>query len=602
MDKYILVFFTSAILSLIFTPLVRYFAIRYKVVANPREDRWHKNPTALLGGLGIYLSFFATYLIFRPLFNQQVIGLLLAGTVIFFFGLSDDILRLKPQVKLIAQIIAGCVAAYFNIIPQFIANPIFSVILAIIWIVGITNSINLLDNMDGLASGVAGIAFIFVAFSSFILKNNPLGALALIFAGAIVGFLPYNFNPAKIFMGDSGSMFLGFGLAALTLMGGSIQWHHLLATLAIPVLILAVPIFDTSLVTLVRILKGASILKGGKDHVSHRLVSLGLSERKSVLLLYILSIIFGLVALLYSRVDVIIITLLSTLAIIVLLFFGIFLAEVRTFQGNQLEKERFKQLREGRVILNTLIFNKRRIAEVMVDLALICVSYYTAYLLRFEGTINNANYILIKNSLPWVILIRMLCLWQFGLYRGIWRYIGINDLISLFKAVSFSSAFIILAITLRFRFGEYSRVVFVIDWLLTLFFLSGIRVFIRAMDEYFSRQRLSGKKRLLIIGAGDSGELLLRELKRNPNLDYNPIGFIDDDFSKVGRSIHGIPVLGTRQQMLDIVKEKEIDEIIVAIPSASREDLKEIFDICSACEIPYRQIYGMFTDEQGKNN
>lgn len=598
MSSHILLFLFTFFLSSIFTPIVRQFAIKYNLVSLPRDDRWHKKPTALLGGSAIFLVFITAFLILRPVLTLQIIGLLLGGTFIFICGLLDDIIHHKAQTKLLLQIIASCIAVLFGITFRFGNNPLLLMLISIIWIVGITNSINLLDNMDGLACGIAGISFMFIFVSSVFLKNDGISLISLILAGASLGFLPYNFNPARIFMGDSGSMFLGFSLACITLMGGSIHIPNLIATLAIPVLILAVPIFDTSLVTLLRIFQGRSILKGGKDHVSHRLVSLGLSERKAVTLLYFLSIVFGLVALLYSKIDVIIVTLLSALTIVVLLFFGIFLSEIETHKDTQIEKEKLRKIKEGKVILNTFIFNKRMIVEVLVDVVLICVAYYSAYLLRYDGKLNETNLSLIKNSLPWIIVIRLLCFWHFGLYRGIWRYISINDLISIFKAVSLSSGLMILLLTFQFRFGEYSRVVFVIDWLLVLFLLTSIRIFLRTLDESFANYRL-GKKKILIIGAGDTGELVLREVKRNHSLNYNPIGFIDDDQSKVGRAIHGVPVLGTRKDISGIVKESGIDEIIIAIPSIPEESLRELFDICSACSVPYREIYGMFNDAKG---
>ncbi len=602
MLKYILLFLSSFGLSLFLTPVIRNLALRYNIVAIPRDDRWHKKPTAVLGGASIYLVFMITFLIFRPIFNYQIIGFLIAGSFIFGFGLLDDIIHLKPQIKLLGQIIAACIAVYFGILPKFNNDPLLLIVFAIIWIIGVTNAFNLLDNMDGLSCGVAAIAFIFIFISTVLLRGDGIGLLSLTLAGASLGFLPYNFNPAKIFMGDSGSMFLGFSLACISLMGEPIHIPNLIATLAIPVLILAVPIFDTTLVTLVRILRGRSILEGGKDHISHRLVSLGLSERRAVLLLYFLSIIFGLIALLYSKIDIILVTLLSTLTLVVLLFFGIFLAEIKTYKDSEIQKERLKKMREGKIILNTFIFNKRRIVEVLVDVALICVAYYSAYLLRYEGKLNSINLSLVKNSLPWVIIIRLSCFWKFGLYRGIWRYIGINDLIAVFKAVSLSSTLIVLAMTFLFRFGEYSRVVFVMDWLIVLFFLTGIRIFIRILDESFSHYYNLGKKKILIFGAGDTGELLLREIKRSVSLNYNPVGFIDDDRSKADRTIHGVPVLGARLDIQDIVKEMGIEEIIIAIPSATRDNLRDIFEICASCNIPYREIYGMMNNVQGQNN
>lgn len=598
-SRYFYLFLISFSFSFLFTPLIRYLSIRNNLISSPRQDRWHKKATAILGGAGIYLSFLFVFLLFKPIFNYQILGFLISGSLIFIWGFLDDIIHLNPQIKLLGQIIIACIAVYFGISPKFGNNPLFITILAIIWIVGITNSINLLDNMDGLASGITAIAFTFLFMSSVISGSNNIALISLIFMGACFGFLPYNFNPAKIFMGDCGSMFLGFSLASVSLMGETKHIHNLLATLIIPVLILAVPIFDTILVTFIRTMRGRSILEGGKDHTSHRLVSLGLSERKAVFLLYVVSIVFGLIALLYHKIDILIVSILTILTLVVLLFFGIFLAEIESHKDSKIENAKIKKIQEGKLVLNTLILHKRRIVEVFIDMILVCVAYYGAYLLRFEGKLINANFLLIKDSLPWIIIIRLLCFWYFRLYHGIWRYIGVYDLISIFKAVSLGSVFSILLLTFLFRFQEYSRVVFIIDWLLVIFLLAGIRILIRVLHEAFSNYGL-GKKKILIIGAGDAGELVLREIKRNSNLNYNPIGFIDDNLSKLGRTIHGVPVLGTRTDIVSIVKKNEIEEIIIAIPSVSEENLKEIFEVCNSYNIPYRQMNGIINNNGQK--
>jgi UDP-GlcNAc:undecaprenyl-phosphate GlcNAc-1-phosphate transferase len=594
---YLIIFSIAFCLSLALTPLVRNIALRYNLVAEPRHDRWHKKPTALLGGIAIYVASLASILLFLPL-TKELIGLLLGATLLFTFGLLDDFKHFGPQVKILAQIIAGCIAIFSGVVVKLIPYPFIAIPLTILWIVGITNSFNILDNMDGLACGVAFISSIMLFFSSILLKNTDIGLATLILAGATLGFLPYNFNPARIFMGDSGSMFLGFSLATVAIMGTARHVENLLVTLAIPVLILGVPIFDTTFVALMRKIRGRPFMQGGKDHTSHRLVSLGLSERKTVLLLYLLSILFGLIALAYSKIDVIIVSILAVLALIILLFFGIFLAEVERWGNNEIEKARKKKMEEGKTVLNTLILNKRRIVEVLIDFILICLSYYSAYLLRFEGKVSVANLSLIKESLPWIIIIRLICFSYFGLYRGVWRYIGITDLTSIFKAVSLSSILSVMFLTLFFRFKDYSRVVFIIDWLLLLFLVSGIRILIRILREYFSSLQMGGK-RILIMGAGDTGELLLREIKRNKNLNYDAVGFVDDDLSKVGRKIHGVPIFGTREEIPQLVQTEMIEEILIAIPSTSIENLEQIFKICKDCGVSYRQISGIIGKDSG---
>ncbi|HDZ76913.1 MAG TPA: hypothetical protein ENH41_02370 [Candidatus Omnitrophica bacterium] len=391
-------------------------------------------------------------------------------------------------------------------------------------------------------------------------------------------------------MGDSGSMFLGFSLSLITLIGTSaMAFSNLLVTLAIPVLILAVPIFDTALVALIRRFHGRSILRGGKDHTSHRLVSLGLSERKTVILLYLISILFGVIALAYSKLDVLVVSVFAILILIVLFFFGMFLSEVKTYaKGSEMDAARQKKISEGKVVLNTFIFNKTKIAEVLVDFLLICVAYYSAYLLRFEAGVTGYNLYLLKTSLPWIIIIKLTSFYYFKLYRGIWNYAGITDLISIFKATTVGSVLSVLFITLITRFQDYSRVVFVIDWLLTLFFICFARIIFRILQEYF--QRFQQGRRVLIFGAGSCGELFLREIKHNKNLNYKPVGFIDDDSKKKGRVIHGLPILGRRQDIPYQIKKKDVEEVVIAIPTLTKEDCSDILEICRQFNIPCRTL------------
>ncbi|MBN3039025.1 MAG: hypothetical protein JW869_06390 [Candidatus Omnitrophica bacterium] len=592
---YLLPFVISLLFSLLLTRIAIGIAYKFGFVAKPNERRWHKNPTALLGGVGIYLAFLITLLIFAQI-DFTIFGLLLGVSVIFLVGLADDVFHIKPQLKLIGQILVSCIILAFGITFKVIATEWIAVPLTIFWIVGITNAFNLLDNMDGLSCGIAFIAAGFLFACSLLQGMHVVAILSAILAGACLGFLRYNFHPAKIFMGDCGSQFLGATIAAIAAIGTTGHISNVAVTLAVPVLILGVPIFDTTFVTLMRKLSGKPVSQGGKDHTSHRLVFLGLSERRTVLLLYLLSILFGLIALLYARMNIIVVSILAALAVIILFFFGIFLGETKTYSDKEREMLEKEAAREDRTILNTIFLHKRRIVEVVIDLVLICISYFTAWLLRFDGKVSETNLILIKNSLPWLVAFRLCCFYYFGLYQGIWRYISVKDLLSIFKAVTASSVLIVLFLTFFFRFEDYSRVVFIIDWVLIVFLASGTRILIRVLRESFISLK-PGEKRVLIFGAGDAGEMVLREIRFNKNLNYRPIGFIDDNTKKVGRRIHGVPVLGTRKELTRLVREKGAEEVIVAIPSATKEVLEEIIRECQSCGVKYKRMAGILWEE-----
>src|ERR1043165_3693070 len=274
----------SFALAAVLTPLVRSLARRWGFVAKPKTDRWHKRPTAMMGGVAIWVAVIATYLVLVP---HTSAGWVVVGTASFLFlvGLVDDWLHIKPYQKLIGQVIGAAAVVNYGLLLPWTRSLPANMVITIFWLIGITNAINLLDNMDGLATGIAAIASAFLTIH-FVTSAQPTEALMLgVVTGALVGFLIYNSNPASIFMGDSGSMFIGFFLASSALINISGGRSRTLIVLAVPILVLFIPIFDATFVTVLRKLAGRAASQGGRDHTSHRLVALGLSEKRAVLLL-----------------------------------------------------------------------------------------------------------------------------------------------------------------------------------------------------------------------------------------------------------------------------------------------------------------------------
>src|SRR5580765_4472751 len=288
----------SFVLAAALTPVVRSLARRWGFVARPKTDRWHKRPTAMMGGVGIWLAVLATYLLLVP---HTSAGWVVVGSSSFLFlvGLIDDWLHIKPYQKLIGQVIGAAAVVNYGLLLPWTRSLPANMVITIFWLIGITNAINLLDNMDGLATGIAAIASACLTFN-FIAAGQTTEAMMLgVFTAALLGFLIYNSNPASIFMGDSGSMIIGFFLASAALInvaGG--RSRSFLPVLAVPILVLFIPIFDTTFVTILRKLSGRAASQGGRDHTSHRLVALGLSEKRAVLMLYALAAGSGLLALL----------------------------------------------------------------------------------------------------------------------------------------------------------------------------------------------------------------------------------------------------------------------------------------------------------------
>jgi len=231
------------------------------------------------------------------------------------------------------------------------------------------------------------------------------------------------------------------------------------------------------------------------------------------------------------------------------------------------------------------------------DACLSASAYVLAYLIRFEGSIPADQMALMMESLPWVMILKMAAYAWFGLYRGMWRYTGLIDLQNVLKATSSAAALIVLGILILRRFEGYSRSVFILDWVLTVFLIGGVRVTIRVLmagdprsilRQVWSRHRNWGFKRLLIIGAGDAGEKFLREIRDNPRVRYVPVGFLDDDARKQEKTIHGVPVLGSVDDVTQYANR--FDEILIATPSARGEQMRRIVEICKVTGKPYRTI------------
>jgi UDP-GlcNAc:undecaprenyl-phosphate GlcNAc-1-phosphate transferase len=587
----------SAILALGLTPLVRILARRYGMVAKPKTDRWHKKPTAMLGGLVIWLSVVISYLIFiRPLTTQDwthfpgsfldvVMG---ASTFLFLVGLADDFLHAKPYQKLIGQVMGSAFIIYYGLTLPWTSYSALNIVLTIFWLIGITNAVNLLDNMDGLASGIAIIASGFLALSFISTGHITEALLLLTFAGALLGFLIYNSSPASIFMGDCGSMFIGFFLASAALVnvsGG--RSRSLLPVLAVPILVLFIPIFDTTFVMILRKFSGRAASQGGRDHTSHRLVALGMSERHAVWMLYGLAALSGFLALLVQSVKLDV----SLAAIagftILLTLLGVYLAGVRVYDETE------EALAVGNNSLYAFLIDlsyKRRIFEVLLDVILILLAYWSAYAVKFGALSGSTAWKLFLRTLPVLVFVKMAAFLVMGVYRGIWRYTSLDDLIVFAKAVVLSTVLSVMAVLFAFRFEGFSRTVFMIDGVLMFMFLAGSRLAFRLFRQVIPVAKNAEGSRVLIYGAGDGGELLLRELMNNRGLKYSPVGFIDDDPAKSGKLIHGFKVYGGNGDLIAVCKQHEVNEVLISSTKMPEERLQEILDFCRTENISVKRM------------
>jgi UDP-GlcNAc:undecaprenyl-phosphate GlcNAc-1-phosphate transferase len=307
MTQLLLIFLTALTFSVLATPLARRIALYAGVVDAPAARKIHSAPVPLLGGAAMYGAFVLALVLFGHLFFvQELIGIVLGATLISLFGLADDRWGLHAYLKLGGQMLAGVILIIGGAQVQLFAQPWLNWLITLLWVVGVTNALNLLDNMDGLSGGVTTVAAAF--FLLFAVMGRPpqvlVGALAAALIGACIGFLRYNLNPATIFMGDTGSLFLGFLLAALGIklrFPSNVPW----ITWLVPVCVLALPIFDTTLVTVSRLRRGLNPLTAaGKDHLSHRLVALGMTRREAVLTCYLIGGVCGMFAVYIAQSSV----------------------------------------------------------------------------------------------------------------------------------------------------------------------------------------------------------------------------------------------------------------------------------------------------------
>jgi UDP-GlcNAc:undecaprenyl-phosphate/decaprenyl-phosphate GlcNAc-1-phosphate transferase len=315
MPNYVLAFLIALVIAYIIMPGVIYLAGRTGAMDAPDPRKVHKKPIPRIGGIGIYIAFMVSVLIVSGMMDLSddtihgLVGLLLGGSVIVIIGIIDDYRNLPAKVKLVGQIVAACILVAFDIRIDFVTDPFgdffyfeyLAIPITVFWVVGLTNTVNLIDGLDGLAAGVSTIAAVTILLVALQQNIILVAVLTAALAGSAFGFLHYNFNPARIFMGDTGSMFLGFMLAGISVIG-AVKSAATIA-LIVPILALGLPILDTTFAIVRRYRGGVPIFKPDKGHLHHRLLDLGFTQRQAVLLMYVISGLLGLSAIALTEVS-----------------------------------------------------------------------------------------------------------------------------------------------------------------------------------------------------------------------------------------------------------------------------------------------------------
>jgi len=571
--RIVLAGFCTLLLGVVLTLIARAVSPRVGLVALPRQDRWHSRPTPMLGGVAIYAAFVIGFFAFAPKLPGAYV-ILAAATLLLLTGLVDDAIHIKPYVKLVLQMIAASTLVFFGLHLPWGNYEWINDVLTIFWLVGITNAINLLDNMDGLAGGISLISSVFLAITFLINGQMSTAILPVLLGGAVLGFLVFNFKPASIFMGDSGSMFVGFTLAGTALLAETGRFRSLTSVLLTPVLILMIPIFDTCFVTIARKVSGRPISRGGRDHTSHRLVALGISERRAVLMLYLFAAVCGVLALAVRWLETTVVLALVPLFALLVLFLGLYLGKVRVYEEGEQP--------EGIRIINAIadFSYKRRVFEVLLDTALIALAYYGAFVLRWDGRLPDEQLQIFLKTLPLVIIIQMTSFLVGGVYRGLWRYVGITDLMMIARAVLSGATVSTVVVFVMYRFRGPSRAVALLDMLLLLVFVSVSRISFVVLKAIIVGRGSNGANAtpILIYGAGDGGELLIREILNNPDRRYSPVGFIDDDDRKAGKIIHGYRIFDINE-LPNLIRAYGIREVLISsfkVPESRLDSLRRM--------------------------
>jgi UDP-GlcNAc:undecaprenyl-phosphate GlcNAc-1-phosphate transferase len=588
---------SSFLLTLLCVPLVARLAARWGCVAQPKKERWHIRPTPTLGGLAFFPGFLAAVLIVSPNL-LSALPFFIVVTQMFVIGVYDDLRQINPATKLIGQIISAATAIFFGYSLHFFSWQPLDALLTALWIVGLTNALNLLDNMDGLAGGIALIAALYLAFLFNQHGDSQHAVLALALAGAAAGFLLYNFYPASIFMGDAGSLFLGSALALLTVHANG-QASNILSLVAVPTCILLVPILDTTLVTVTRLLRGQSISQGGKDHASHRLVILGLSEPQTVLLLYLMACVAGATAVLIKWFSYSLSLAILPLVLIAFTLFTAYLAQVEIVSKDE---GRRKQAQKRLTVLLTSLAYKRRLLEVLLDLLVISSAYYFAFALRYEFRLNDYLVGLFLSSLPIVVAGSYVAFFFFGIYRGLWRYTGLEDLMRIAQAVACATLLSVSVLIFAYRFDGYSRMVFIVYGLLLFFGVAGSRLSFRLFGLYLGKSRQK-KIPVLVYGAGDGGEIVVRECRNNSTVAYRPIGFVDDDPRKEGHTVLGLRIFGGAEKLPEIVQQKKVEGCIISSTKIlDNGHAEQIRSVCHEQGLWIKQLRLDFVEEDAERS
>jgi len=561
-------FVLALLVSASLVPICRLVALRLGSVVPASELQPSSKPKARFGGVAIAVTLFSCAAALGAF--ETIPVLLTCSAALFVLGLASDLFTLRPSTKVVALIAIASVFLFFDHRLYWSDSVTLDSIITVFWIVGITSAFNLLDNMDGLCAGIA-----LIAGTAFLVTVSPLPSSGPLFVqtqylaillGAVAGFLIYNVHPSSVTMGESGSLLIGLNMAAMTLQIAPGRGSNLLSIVAVPALLLLIPMVDASLVAVSRLLSRPAATVG-HDCSSHRLVAIGLSERAAVGLLWVLAAISGLIAILAERSQQGLADLVAATFTIGIALFAVYLARVQVHQDAD------PGSLTGTITPLGIDFGyRRRLAEVFLDLVLVSMAYYGAFRLRYDSLEWAANFEYFLRSFPIVLGTQTIALLGVGAYRGMWRYFSLSDGVTFAKGVFLGVVTSQIAILYLYGFNGYPAAIFIVYGMLLLLLLVGSRASFRMVSEFAQRQRRVGR-RIVVYGAGDAGSIAVRHLLNDSHNAYRIIGFVDDDVRMRNVRVHGYPVIGGYDHLVGMIMAGEIEAVAVTLEDAGTRGL-----------------------------
>lgn len=556
-----------------------------RLMLRGRFDRWfvdvpnarssHETPKPRFGGIAIVAAFVVVYaaLLAAKTGVGEFAPLVVGGAIVFAVGVVDDRRSLSVFWRFAAQGVAIAIVVGTGHVVDHIYIPMVGTLslgpaavpFTVLFIATGINFYNFIDGIDGLAAGSAFIVAGFVAAIAGMLGHAPLTLLCLAIAGGTLGFLQFNLPPSRLFMGDSGSTFLGFFFACIAVIGNGLEPQ---LPFFIPVLILSSLYLDAGLTLVRRAIRGERIFKPHHTHYYQRLLSLGMNHKQVTFLEYGVTVLLGVSALVFVKAGGLFPIFLTVCWVVI--FAGLILK----IQGLERGDRHF--------------WERRSLLVVAGDLVMIAAAYFGAYFIRMNFQFTDPEGTAVLRAFPIVLVVRSATFYWYGLYRGVWKYTSTPDVVRIIKAVTMGSLVILALMVLFYRFVAFPRSMFVIEYFLLIVVLGGSRFASRLFHEFGKEAHGAHVKRVAILGAGDYAERLSREIRNAGGKSTAIACYVDDNAEKIGLVLQGIPIEGPIHRLADICRKHDVSAVAIGISNLEDERLKLVLRQAAAAGVEVR--------------